>query len=645
MPGRRRPRRRAAAARVARTAFAERALVLAVRTGLALVLLTPLVFLSDIIMPFVVGKAIWTRSLIAVTVALWAVLAIVRPQAWGPRLGALHALLALGLAVGLAAAAFGVSPQRSLWSNYGRMQGLVDAAHWVAFAVVLTAVLRSPSDWRRYLNGFLAVGLVAALAAIVRFHFADSAAVGWWPEPRFPRISATFGNPIDLGAFMHAVALLAAGFLARSFLGTPARTPARAFWALTAVCALWALALSGSLGAFAGAAAGAGGAALLYGVVGPSPAARRAGRIALGGLALGAAALVAVLALREPAPPGAGLTQAHDTLLVERATNPAEIGAALGMRLDNWSSGLEAFAARPLTGWGPANYLVASARFDESAGATNRARDHAHSMPIEEAATKGIAGLALWLALWGWTFLVVVRAARAAAPPDQALLVFAGAALLGWLVHSLTYFHTVTVWLQHMVLLGFVAHAGLEMRAGAPVLPERARRALRTFANGRARTVAAVSASALASALAAGSLDSSHAVHAGAAALYRAEQGRSFMAELRRAIAAFGPLATFPRIVLAENVAPNWRIIRGQDEAKAFRLLAWAEAEAAHALADEPENWQLHHALAKLYAAVAETDPTYREQAAHWHRRAREVAPHQDPLMPAKFPPHMERIR
>ena len=115
------------------------------------------------------------------------------------------------------------------------------------------------------------------------------------------------------------------------------------------------------------------------------------------------------------------------------------------------------------------------------------------------------------------------------------------------------------------------------------------------------------------------------------------------MAELRRAIAAFEPLAVFPRILLAENVAPNWRVIRDHDEAKAFRLLAWAESEAAEALADEPENWRIHHALAKMYTAVAGTHPAFRERAGEWRRRAREVAPYQDPLMPAKPPPHLER--
>ena len=367
-----RPAAAPAAPAIGRIRPGERGLAFAVVTGLALVLLAPLVLAPDVLFPYAVGKALWTRSVIAVTVALWAVLAAARPDAWGPRYSTVLALLAAWLAAGVLAAAFGASPQRSLWSGYERMQGLVDAAHWVALALVLVAVLRTGAAWRRFLNIGLGVGLLVALAAIARFHLAGSAAFGWWPEPYFPRVSATLGNPIALGASMQAVALVALGFLLRSFLGAPARAPARAFWALTAGCALWALGLSGSLGAFAGVTAGAGGAALLYGALGSSPALRRAGRIALGGLAVGAAALVAVMVLREPGPPGGGAEPVFGTPLMERATSAAKIASTLGSRLDNWSAGLEAFAARPLLGWGPDNYLVAASRFDETAGATNR---------------------------------------------------------------------------------------------------------------------------------------------------------------------------------------------------------------------------------------------------------------------------------
>ena len=639
--------------------------MLCVRACLALVLLTPLAAMPEVLYAFTVGKAVYARSAIAAAFALWAVLAAARP-AWRARPDILLALLGVTLAAGLVSAALGVSPQRSLWSGYPRMGGLVDAAHWLAFAVVLSAMLRTPAEWRRFLNLNLAVGFAAALVGIARFHVPEAAVPVWWPEPRYPRIAATFANPLFFGAHMQAVALLAAGFLARSLLGAPAPAAARLFWALTAACAVWALTLSGSMGAIAGLGAGAGGAALYFALSGPSAAARLSGRAVLGALILSAAVLAVMLVLDAGPRPGHGASrEAAETQaraapepretpglrtarpapgdgfggpLLDRLTSAARIGSTLGTRLDNWEAGLQAFTERPLLGWGPGNYLVAASRHDRAAGSTNRARDRAHNEAVERLVTGGLVGMLAWLALWGATFAAAWRGARwCTRPAEGTLAVFAGAALLGWLVQSLTSFYSPTTSMEHVLLLAFLAHAararegdvGKEAAGGTASTAGPARRALGPPAVRAALAVAAIG-------LCAGSLAASHAIHAGAAALFRAETSGPFMTELRRSIRAFGPLATHPRILLLENVAPNWHIVHGNAPARAFRLLAWAEAEEREALAAEPRNWQLLHALAKMYAAVAATSPEYATRARYWYERSRAAAPYQDPLMPAK---------
>ena len=275
---------------------------------------------------------------------------------------------------------------------------------------------------------------------------------------------------------MLAVALIALGFLARSFLGAPAagaagsgtgRAAARLFWLSTATLALWALVLSGSLGAGAGLAAGLGGAGLFYALFAPNPRARRAGVAAIAVLSVAALALAALLLHRSDVPAPAGGPAAGLPLL-ERATDPGSIGLSFDQRLDNWRAGLQAFGDRPLLGWGPENHLVAASGYDRAAAATNRGRDRAHNMAVEKAVTEGVPGLLAWLALWGLSFVVIVRAARRLAPPEQALAVFAGAALLGWLVLSLTFFYGPASWLQHVLLLAFAAHLELGMRRSPP---------------------------------------------------------------------------------------------------------------------------------------------------------------------------------
>ena len=212
-------------------------------------------------------------------------------------------------------------------------------------------------------------------------------------------MSATTGNPTFLGAYMQAIALLAAGYLVRSWCAaSPASSPpgaaprkrrksrrrasppARLFWGVTLVCAICALALTGAVGA----------AGLML-------------ALALGVRAAGSAG-------------GDAYQPAFDNILLERATSVERIGNTLAPRLRNWRSGLLAFAERPLLGWGTGNYFAGSARHISAREQGNQVNDHAHNVPMVEAATKGIAGLAAYLLLWGLTAAAVLRRVRTAGP-------------------------------------------------------------------------------------------------------------------------------------------------------------------------------------------------------------------------------------
>ncbi|MCY4479436.1 MAG: O-antigen ligase family protein, partial [Rhodospirillales bacterium] len=578
----------------------ERLLLPPIRMGIALVLLTPLVTAPWTLYPFSVGKALWARVLIAVVFALWAVLALMR-SGWRPPRSALLWVLAAGLAAALLSAVFGVSPQHSLWSTYTRMQGIVNAAHWAAFALVVASVARTWADWTRLLNANLAVGLAVSAFAIVRFAAPETPLPFPFREGYWPRIGASAGNPILLGAYLQAIALLAIGFLVRSCCAPPApapeaaryRKPAarrrraresrkvtappapgdgwwrRLFWAATACSALAGLTLTGSLGAGAGLGAGLGAACLLYALFGRARRARRLGLAGLGALGACALVLALVLALRggeAPAPAAepdrtAGEQSVRPTLrggnvMLERATSAEWVGFTLGNRLRSWEAGLKAFAERPLLGWGPDNYFVASARHLSAPRERTRVQDHAHNLLVEEAAGKGALGLAAWLALWGLTGLVVLRAARRIGDArERALAVFAGAVLAGWFVQGQTSFYSAESWLQHMLLLGFLTHIEAAMRAAreaeaprrlpaalrlaaALPLPVSLRRAglralgaMRT-ALPRIRPGMRVAAGAAALGVAGASIASSAAIHAGAAAMWRADHGGPFIAEV-----------------------------------------------------------------------------------------------------------------
>ena len=622
-------------------AFPERGVAAAVRVLLGLVVLTPLVVDFGVAYPFVVGKAVWSRTLIALAFALWAVLALARP-AWRPPRSALLVLLAAFGAVAVIAGLFGVSPLRSTWSYYARMGGLFDLAHWLAFTVVAASVLRSRRDWAWMLAVGLAAGALAAASAL-----AQALAPGLLPLPALrgaAKASGTLGNAAYLGGCAQATALLAAGGIAailargREDVRTGWRPAALLGAAGALALALLALAWSGSMGATVGLAAGS----LAVLAVWAAGAGRRAAWATAVAVALPAAAFAGLLTWRMADPANrVGLPT------LDRLTSPYALRHSLGSRLVNWQAGTDAFAARPLLGWGPENYVVASGRFLPAdyaqglpgLGLANEGLDRAHNMLIEEAATKGLPGLAAYLALWGATAVVVVRRTRRGERADRIMAACVAGALLGWFVHSQTLFYSAASWLVHAALLAWLVRAGAGYAPTGPpavaAAPGAVRRALRV-AGGLAAALAATA-----------SIAANAAMYAGAAALHRAETGppERFMPELAEAILAFPPLATHVRIVLFENLAQNWTVLRTRYPREAFRLLGWARTEEPAALAAEPASWQLHHALAHLYGEVAKTEPEYAPDAARFDASARAATPNLDPGLPMAAPAGARRGR
>ena len=622
----------------------------AVIAGIALLCATPFVVTPGTLFPFVVGKAVWTRSIIEIVFALWAVLALARPEYRPPR-SWLLLLLGAGLAVALLAAGFGVSVQRSLWSSYERMQGVVDLAHWAALAVVLASVLRTGAEWRALLA--VNAGASTALAClVVAGHFQlDVPFFGALPEPHRPRMGGPIGNPTYLAVCMLFNLVVAAGFAARAWLpaAAPAAAPAplpkgggrrrrrhapaqptgrrRRRWiggpAWTAVAALhlWVLGLAGSVGGFVGLFAGIAFAAVSSVLLG-----RGAGRWrAVAALALLAAAAVGAgvrfVAAERPA------ASRFERPLVRYVATVHLLRPGVQGRLAAWETGVEGFARRPLLGWGPENFDTVFGRFASGYGAVAQPHDHAHGKLVEVAATSGALGVAAYLALWSWTFLVVWRAARGLERRERALAVGAGAALAGGLVQSQFLFDTAVGSLQTIVLLGFVAH--LE----AIALPAARRPRLPAPLSGAwagllRRRGARVVLGAAAVAVAAGGLATQQAIYAAAhlrhlpAAVLAdagARLGSDAAGSLRvmtGGIDGFRPLANTYRWWLFDTLARHWPRLRAVDAAGAARLLAWAEREIEAVVRTEPESWRIHHSVTRMYHAAAATDPAYGDRGA-----------------------------
>ena len=406
----------------------------AILAGLVLLLATPLVVSPDTMFPFVVGKALYSRSVIAALLALWALLALLSP-AYRPPRSRIVLLLAAGLGVSLLAAAWGASFEHSLWSDYRRMQGVVDEAHWLALAVVLVSTLRDAAASRMLLRMQVGFGAVAAAVAVARYAELPMPFLDLLPERSDTRTGSTLGNPIYLGGYMLVNALLAAGLAARAQVRprSPGRRPPRAAvagWSGAGLLHLAGLAVAGSVGAWLGLVAGAGFVLLAAACL------LRGRRRWMAGAALGMLGAAVVGAGVHVTTPGTSQTLEVESPLLRYVTGVHIERPSVQARLGAWEAGLQGWRARPLLGWGPENFEVPFARYGSGYAAAVGIHDRAHNVVVETAATTGAAGLALWVALWAMTFAVIGRAWGRLEAGERALALFVAAALfarLAWM--------------------------------------------------------------------------------------------------------------------------------------------------------------------------------------------------------------------
>ena len=638
-------------------------LVPVVQAGIVLLLLTPFVVSPWTVFPFVVGKALYSRTLIEIVLVSWALLALFNPRYRPPR-SRMLILLAAALGVAVLSAGFGVSVQRSLWSNYERMQGVVDQAHWFALALVLVSVLRTDRDWHVALALNAAAGTAMAVIAVAEYYGDPRIDV-----PGEVRVIATIGNPIFLAAYLAVNATIALGFLIRSFVPpahsgeasasseeghgerpdrrNPPRQPrsarllvlwaGRCFWGAAALTGLWAIILTASRGPFLGFVSGLVFVAAAYLFL----ARRRTVRLAAAGAA-GLLGIVTAAFLVLSFSPAVSLvdTLSSNPLLSRLATHKS-LGP-VRQRLSAWEAGIDGFAASPGLGWGPENYIAIWGKHgSEFAASVPGVMDHSHNKLIEELATKGLAGLLVHAAIWGLAFHIVLRTVRAAGSRERVPASFAGAALAGYFVQSMTSPDTAVGSLQLVLLLAFTAH--LETAGSgrpAPAQGGRTRPPAPSFTGKLAHLAGShrvrVSLAAGTIVLAGAGLLVNRDIHSSARAVHAASVSATnpeaplerIRIRFERAINGFKPLANYPRQALFQYAAAHWERLHARNRPEARQLLAAVNAEAAAAVESEPENWRIYVDLVRVYTAVAVTDPEYRDSARRYRDRARELAPY-----------------
>ncbi len=347
--------------------------------GLFLLLLTPLIVSRDLFFPFITGKAFFFRLIIEVLLGLWLFLAW-REPAYRPRKSWITLAIVGLVLISTLATIFGENPYRSFWSNFERMDGLVNYLHLLAYFLIMSSVLRSERIWHWFFHASIGVSLIVAGYSFMQLAEKIPISQG--------RLDATMGNAIYLAVYMLFHFFLTLFLLFKNY------HQKWLVWVYSLVAAvqLYILYRTATRGAIVGLVAGllVTCAVLLF----TRWSDQKIRRNSLAGLI----ALVVIVG---------GVFLARETSFVQDSpvlSRFASISATEGTtesRLTIWQMSLQGFTERPVLGWGPENYnLVFNKYYEPKLWRQEQWFDRSHNIFLDWLIDAGALGLLAYLSIF-----------------------------------------------------------------------------------------------------------------------------------------------------------------------------------------------------------------------------------------------------
>lgn len=440
-----------------------RAISWIIRAGLLIVPVLPLVVTRSLYFPFITGRNFIFRIIIEILFVLWLWLMLSEPK-YRPR-GSfiLYSVMAM-VAVLFLAAIFGLSPYRSFWSNFERMEGFWGHWHYFIYFLMLGSVLREERDWSRFWGVSLGASLLMSgyglwqLLGKLDIHQGDE------------RLDATMGNATYL-----AIYLVFNVFLALFFFF---KLSDKSFWLRSVFLALAAFELfiiynTATRGAMLGLLAGLG----IFGFI---------SMVWSGGLNRRAGLFVLAVSILVPllfvTVKNSSFVRNSDVLTRFAGISLSE--TTTQSRFVIWRMAYEAWQDRPILGWGPENFVyIFSKYYDAQLWRQEPWFDRAHNVFFDWLTASGLAGLAAYLSVFGSAVYILYRLFKSRILSPALVGLFIGL-LVAYFINNIFVFDNFATYMLFYALLAFWHHSFIGSAGNnnkkelAPQLPLKARLAV-----------------------------------------------------------------------------------------------------------------------------------------------------------------------
>lgn len=408
---------------------------------------------SSLFFPFISGKNLLFRFLVEIAVAGWAILALSDAQY---RINIKKSPIILAymvfIAVLLIADLFGVDTQRSMWSNFERMEGFVGHIHFFGYFFVLTVMVKSLAEWQRMWKFFIASNILVLIYGFFQLLGAKGLifskifpVMSLWFSERFQihqsenRIDATIGNSAYFGVFCLMFVFIAAVMWSQS------QNPKRSWgYPLLIGANLLGVFYSGTRGSIIGVIVGG---LVTLGILALVEKGRMR-KLFVKTLVAVAIVIAAVFMFKETS-----FIKSSPTLYRFASISLNDITTA--SRFSVWKISYDAWKERPILGYGQDNFSHIFARKFLAKEMCNLEPwyDRSHNVFFDWLVAGGILGLLSYLSLYGVTLWYMWRRENEMPTLEKAIIT---GALAGYFVHNIFVFDNLTSYILFFALLAYV---------------------------------------------------------------------------------------------------------------------------------------------------------------------------------------------
>ena len=316
---------------------------------------------------------------------------------------------------------FSLSPLRSFWSNFERMEGFWGHWHYFIYFLMLASVFKEEADWRRFF--FVSLGASVAMSFYSLFQLLGILDIHQGDD----RIDATMGNATYL-----AIYLVFHIFLFLFFFLKTKNIWLRLGILLLILFELFIVYKTATRGAMLGFLAGM----MALGAVSAVWSKGLVRKLSLAVLAVAIVIPIVFVFVKD-----SSFVRNSDVLT--RFASISFNETTTQSRFLIWNIAYQAWQERPVLGWGPENFVyLFSKYYDAKLWKQDPWFDRAHNVFFDWLTAAGIIGLAAYLSIFAALGVILFRLLRRQHPP--ALVGVFGGLLVAYFINNIFVFDNFT---------------------------------------------------------------------------------------------------------------------------------------------------------------------------------------------------------